>query len=115
MSRSLATCAHCQCRVDDHGVTDPETSHCCSCLRNHCPCGTTRQWIVVPTVRVETCTACGCTCGQYYNHDNGKFQCNGCGCFPSTASVSLENGKSIRTSELKIRDRVQTGIYVNLY
>lgn len=114
MSRSLVTCAHCQSRVDDHGVTDPETSHCCSCLRNHCPCGTTRQWIVVPTVRVETSTACGCTCGQYYNHDNGKFQCNGCGCFPSTASVSLENGKSIKMSELKIGDQVQTGIYVNL-
>ena len=31
-------------------------------------------------------------------------------CFPSTAKVNLENGKSVRMSELQVGDKVQTGI-----
>ena len=31
-------------------------------------------------------------------------------CFPSTARVSLENGKSVIMSELQVGDRAQTGI-----
>ena len=31
-------------------------------------------------------------------------------CFPSTAQLILENGKSVAMSELQVGDRVQTGI-----
>ena len=31
------------------------------------------------------------------------------GCFPSLAKVKVENGKSLTMSEIKIRDKVQTG------
>ena len=34
-------------------------------------------------------------------------------CFPSTASVNLEDGKSALMSELKVGDRVQTGVVEN--
>ena len=32
-------------------------------------------------------------------------------CFPSAAKVQLENGKIVTMSQLRIGDRVQTGIY----
>ena len=35
-------------------------------------------------------------------------ECGGT-CLPSTARVSLENGKSVAMSELRVGDRVQTG------
>ena len=31
-------------------------------------------------------------------------------CFPSTAKINLENGKSVRMAELQVGDRVQTGM-----
>ena len=31
-------------------------------------------------------------------------------CFPSNAKIHLQNGKSIRMSEMKIGDQIQTGI-----
>ena len=36
------------------------------------------------------------------------------GCFPSTAKVTLNNGKSITMSELEIGDKVQTGTCIGL-
>ena len=33
-------------------------------------------------------------------------------CFPSTAKVSLENGKYVTMSELRTEDKVQTGIHL---
>ena len=35
-----------------------------------------------------------------------------CACFPATARLTLENGKSITMSELQIGDKVQTGINI---
>ena len=35
---------------------------------------------------------------------------NDCDCFPSTATVNLENGKTVTMSELQLGDKVQTGI-----
>ena len=39
---------------------------------------------------------------------------SGGGCFPSSATVSIENGKSISMSNLQVGDRVQTGIHILL-
>ena len=35
---------------------------------------------------------------------------NDCSCFPSTATVNLENGKAVTMSELQVGDKVQTGM-----
>ena len=35
-----------------------------------------------------------------------------CACFPATARLTLENGKSITMSELQTGDKVQTGINI---
>ena len=40
---------------------------------------------------------------------NEKSQDCYLGCFPSTARVNLENGKSVMMSELQVGDIVQTG------
>ena len=48
-----------------------------------------------------------CACGPA-NCCDGKN--GGCGCFPSAAKVSLENGKSLVMSELQVGDRVQAGM-----
>ena len=36
-------------------------------------------------------------------------------CFPSTATVKVENGKSLAMSELQIGDKVQTGISIKKF
>ena len=36
--------------------------------------------------------------------------CCECPCFPAAAEVWMENGKSIKMSELEVGDRIQTGI-----
>ena len=36
-------------------------------------------------------------------------------CFPSTAQVNLENGKSVKMFELEIGDRIQTGRYLKYF
>ena len=36
------------------------------------------------------------------------------GCFPSTARVKLDNGESVRMSELQVGDKVQTGTHTHL-
>ena len=35
----------------------------------------------------------------------------GDGCFPSAARVKLDNGKSVRMSELQVGDLIQTGLH----
>ena len=34
----------------------------------------------------------------------------GCSCFPSTATVNLENGRRVKMSELQVGEKVQTGM-----
>ena len=36
-------------------------------------------------------------------------------CFPSVATVKVENGKSVTMSELEIGDRVQTGTNIKMF
>ena len=60
------------------------------------------------------CNPCGCLCGVCENGVGGLKCCGNCPpppvhCFPITARVSLESGKSVTMSELQIGDRVQTG------
>ena len=66
---------------------------------------------------------CNCKCGiedlgvKHFGAlfaANGRYQCKICKsnkkkCFPGSASIKLENGRSVRMSELQVGDRVQTG------
>ena len=40
---------------------------------------------------------------------NGKYYWECCDCFPASAKVSLENGKSVTMSELQMGDAVKSG------
>ena len=62
------------------------------------------------------CQAAGCkdgfSCGPVQNWDTkemGYACCNVPDCFPASAKVALENGKSVAMSELKIEDTVKSG------
>ena len=58
--------------------------------------------------RLKECEENGCKCVELRD---GQWHCCDCHrCFPSTARVSYENGKSVTMFELQIGDRVQTGI-----
>ena len=56
---------------------------------------------------------CICDGGGHGNTASGSaapIHCCPCGaCFPGTGTFNLENGKSVKMSELQIGDRVQTG------
>ena len=59
-----------------------------------------------------------CTLACFNRDRNRNWQCSGtcrADCFPSTAKVTLENGKSIKMSELQVGDRVQTGTDINTF
>ena len=43
------------------------------------------------------------------NGERTELRCCTCKCFPATARVSLENGKSVAMSELQVGDKVKTG------
>ena len=82
-------------------------------------------------VQIVGCTPCGCGCPvrrTYLGH--GQFKCSSCldycksqgqclslsntcivCCFAGVGRLFLENGQSISMSELKVGDRVQTGIF----
>ena len=47
-------------------------------------------------------------------HDSLLLDDSGGGCFPSTASVTMEDGKSVAMSELQTGDKVQTGRDIDL-
>ena len=55
------------------------------------------------------CQVC-CTCEDCKKCNWGSGFADCCKkCFPSTATVTLENGKQVEMSELKTGDKVQTG------
>ena len=72
------------------------------------------------------CRLDGYNCACNSNNDDGydcfrgatcdTCQCTGkCAeCFPSSAKVRLENGKSVTMSELQIKDQVQTGMFISV-
>ena len=92
---------------------------CCQC---GCQCGAS-----CTAYGLSTCCPCGCQCGickvNEYNHccpcncecgreiKNGRYVCKECSndCFPSTAMIKLEGGKSVTMSELMIGDKIQAG------
>ena len=62
------------------------------------------------------CQAAGCedgfSCAPVENRDTrerGYACCDVPDCFPASAKVTLENGKSVAMSELQIGDRVKSG------
>ena len=100
-------------------------SPCCKCP---CPCG----FFNARTHRDELirgCIPCGCTCGYIFSSQHKRITCKlcycdcgtciyallntpiccQCSCFPSTARVSLENGRSVTMDQLQIGDRIRTG------
>ena len=109
-------------------------SDCCKCIyEEHCKCGRGHIKNAGSNKHAKAyCKPCDCPCGHTTKHDRKGYKCNPCSCeqqnkcqchddhgrvyccecgscFPSTARVSLENGKSLTMSELQTGDRVQTG------
>ena len=90
-----------------------------SCVCGSCPCGgTCYDCYCCPSVNIYSnaagrtvCEAHDCGCGaEWTSSTSGVRRCKNCGeCFPATARLSLENGKSVMMSELQVGDRVQTG------
>ena len=78
------------------------------------PCQTKSQLLHIKSEALITFQPKTCASGCTY-HD-ATHSCD-CGlCFPSTARVSLENGKLVTMGELQIGDQVQTGrVISNLY
>ena len=77
-----------------------ENRHRC---KPHCNCGTSFEHN-----DKYICPLCECeeTCVNWFT-----LRRESCGsCFPSSATVNLENGKSRAMSDLQIGDKVQTGI-----
>ena len=69
-----------------------------------------------PASRECACGVCVQDCELEFNECDGNTdnECCKCinrtpGCFPAEARISLENGKAVKMSELKVGDRVQTG------
>ena len=112
---SFQTCGH-SC------VCEHKASHIGGCTCNHCPCGGDCHKCVCcgcgtrysNALKRNVCDACDCICGEEWTPGvPGVRRCKNCGgggCFPGTARVSLENGKSITMAELRVGDRVRTGI-----
>ena len=98
-----------------------ETKYCrCGCQRGNnyfangrlvcCPCGC--QCGICTVNECNHCCPCNCECGREVR--NNRYVCkeecsNPNDCFPSTAMIKLEGGKSVTMSELMIGDRIQTG------
>lgn len=88
-----------------------------------CKCGVTYDpqiKFLNTVIRPERwyCTPC-CKCGLIqltpYSREICRFPCPPRhlfpSCFPSTASVTLKNGKQIAMGELQVGDQVQTGMF----
>ena len=91
----IYVCNPCGCKC---GVCVRNTlRHCCAC---NCKCDVCWEGPGLTDLRSSTGIAGASCCA-----------CNGGsgGCFPSVASVSLENGKSVTMAELQVGDKVQTG------
>ena len=66
------------------------------------------------------CCPCGCKCVVCEQKPSlasvvaptidGDVFCCDCACFPSTATVNLDNGESVAMSELQVGARVQIGM-----
>ena len=116
----------CVCHKDN-----PSQEACCGCLEYGCPCGSAA--VEELEGRVE-CKACNCKCGHHFDSDSKLFECKNCyceeqdlcecdtgccdcggSCFPSTARLTLENGKFKTMSELNMEDKVQTGTVFTLH
>ena len=73
--------------------------------------------------RSRKCRGCIAQCFDRRAGRNGRYSLYCCDCpppppppvtrcFPSTATVSLENGKSVKMSELQVTDKVQIRMYL---
>ena len=71
----------------------PGENYCCPC---HCDCGTTVDVF-------DECVCARCRPPPPPPEDDDDD------CFPSTAKVNLDNGKTVTMSELKVGDFVATG------
>ena len=133
LSVQVVNCDTCPCGVQ--GQKDPRFVDYAYCQPCGCQCGHNR---VLKPLDVRVCLACGCKCGQCSGPRNvgsccacgcscghewvtpsfadflspkgyHGWRCKRCKCFPSTASVSLQNGTLKTMAELQVGDRVQAG------
>ena len=93
---------------------------CDGCLRpsqcpgdffcDHCPCGTSEDGD-----GVCICAECPTTTPPPTTSPPPTPAPSGGGCFPSSAKVKLQNGKSVTMAELQVGDKVQTGTCILHY
>ena len=112
--KKLWYCHKCGCPCGQCFHPDDNKFVCCPC---NCAC-------ICYFEKEKEFRCCGCCkCGDctsrglsiFVNHNGVHTGCCECsssssGCFPSTAQVILESGKSVAMSELQIGDKVQTGM-----
>ena len=55
-----------------------------------------------------------CHCGGHPRGTVRKINVNGGGgsCFPGSATIQVENGKSVKMSQLQVGDKVEAGNYL---
>ena len=110
-------CPDCTCKPVTYGsyfslTLELESEHFC-CDRSRTPeIGGGRR--PVPDYSRSCPTMCVAKCGDNYHCCKGtptvtKAPPASSVCIPSSARVSLENGKSVTMSDLQIGDKVQTG------
>ena len=107
-----AYCYPCGCQCGNNLALKPLDAW--SCKACGCKCGQ-----CISPRNVQSCCACGCKCGHWYEPPSFAdllsptgwlgWRCSHCKCFPSTASVSLQNGTLKTMAELEVGDRVQAG------
>ena len=83
---------HKRCACPESVNAPPDDYRCCPC---DCDCGTTRDL-------QDQCVCASCSPPPPPPDDDDD-------CFPSTATVNLDNGKTVMMSELEVGDRVQSG------
>ena len=89
--------AECHCGLCKH----KHLTKCCAC---NCECGQRYLWWPSQL----TCKPCGCQRGICTAFESAWC----CGCFPSTSTVTLEDGKLVTMAELQKGDKVQTSMII---
>ena len=113
-------CTDCTCmpvwyaRYGSRKVSKPKYHYCCS--RSDSSEIYPRFRGTIDDYSYYCSTMCVATCGDKYHCCEGiptRTKAPGASssssCFPSSASVNLQNGKSVTMSDLQIGDKVQTG------
>ena len=72
--------------------------------------------VVIALLKYYFTQTCSEHVNQNHHHHHQKKRGGGGGCFPLTAKVNLQNGKTVAMTALQVGDHVQTGkIFASLF